>query len=197
MARGGDEYDRLYERLQEKIDLDEMTDGAIEELLITNFTNRKTEHSGTVDLTSTHDLKEWKDYSGGTLRTKENIPGFTPRLDGAIEKIKTRRNADIDLQLKEVTKPFYRRISSVEAGDFGKLYDELDEREEEIEKWREVRGDKVTDNLIMNHVENYRQEMQMLEEQLELQKKLDLLEEIEEERISRATKAYRASKKRK
>lgn len=193
----GTDVNEIYDRLQERIDLDEMTDGAIEELLVNNFTNRRTDYSGSVDLTSGHYITEWRDASHTGKPRKRWVEGFTPRLDGLIEKIKTKRNVEIDLQLKEVTKPFYRRISSVEAGDFGKLYDELDEREEEIEKWREVRGDKVTDNLIMNHVENYRQEMQMLEEQLELQKKLDLLEEIEEERISRATKAYRASKKRK
>lgn len=193
----GTDVNEIYDRLQERIDLDEMTDGAIEELLVNNFTNRRTDYSGRVDLTSGHYITEWRDASHTGKPRKRWVEGFTPRLDGLIEKIKTKRNVEIDLQLKEVTKPFYRRISSVEAGDFGKLYDELDEREEEIEKWREVRGDKVTDNLIMNHVENYRQEMQMLEEQLELQKKLDLLEEIEEERISRATKAYRASKKRK
>jgi hypothetical protein len=190
----GTDINEIYDRLQERIELEDMNDEVIEAALLENFTNRRTSSGNIVDLTSNHSREEWKDASHKIKRIKE-VKGFTPRLKNVVSGIKSRRDKEVDLEIKKIIKPFYRKIAAVERGDYDKLYEELNEREEQLEKWRGVKEN--VDDLIRDNVNVYREEIKLLEEYQIEQEQLEQLEEIEEERKARAAKKYKESKRRK
>lgn len=181
----GTDVNEIYDRLQSRFDLEDLDDDAIEGALLENFTNRKTKHTGNVDLTSDHVIKELTG-DGKKLRERK-IKGFTPRLRGVVDGIKKLRDKDIDVEINKIIskKPF--SIASVERGDAESI---LEEREKQLNKWRNVRED--VDDLIRDNVEVYREELERSIREQEEEKARIAREEREE--IRAAAQQLRASR---